>query len=128
MNPGTLVILNLLGGIALLLWGVRMVRTGVMRVWGEQLKYFIQHRLGSRLTAFAAGTFATLIVGSGTATALIVTNIAATGSLPRKTIAGAIELRGRLLAATSLAPGLPVAAFTVGSKLKSVSSLFSKKP
>ena len=82
MNPGTLVILNLLGGIALLLWGVRMVRTGVMRVWGERLKYFIEHRLGSRLTAFGAGTAATLIVGSGTATALIVTNIAATGSLP----------------------------------------------
>ncbi len=82
MNPGTLVILNLLGGIALLLWGVRMVRTGVMRVWGERLKYFIEHRLGSRLTAFGAGTVATLIVGSGTATALIVTNIAATGSLP----------------------------------------------
>jgi len=82
VNPGTLVILNLLGGIALLLWGVRMVRTGVMRVWGERLKYFIEHRLGSRLTAFGAGTAATLIVGSGTATALIVTNIAATGSLP----------------------------------------------
>ena len=82
MNPGTLVILNLLGGIALLLWGVRMVRTGVMRVWGEQLKYFIQHRLGSRFTAFGAGIAATLIVGSGTATSLIVTNIAATGSLP----------------------------------------------
>lgn len=82
MNPGTLVILNLLGGIALLLWGVRMVRTGVMRVWGEQLKYFIQHRLSSRVAAFGAGTFATLIVGSGTATSLIVTNIAATGSLP----------------------------------------------
>jgi phosphate:Na+ symporter len=82
MNPGTLVILNLLGGIALLLWGVRMVRTGVMRMWGERLKYFIEHRLGSRLTAFGAGTAATMIVGSGTATALIVTNIAATGSLP----------------------------------------------
>jgi hypothetical protein len=35
---------QLLGGIALLLWGVRMVRTGVMRAWGDRLKNFIEHR------------------------------------------------------------------------------------
>jgi phosphate:Na+ symporter len=82
MNPGTAVIVNLLGGVALLLWGVRMVRTGVMRTWGERLKFFIEHRLGSRWTAFLAGGLATIVVGSGTATSLIVTNIAATGALP----------------------------------------------
>ena len=68
MNPGTAVIVNLLGGVALLLWGVRMVRTGVMRAWGEKLRYFIEHRLGSRISAFAGGVAATLVVGSGTAT------------------------------------------------------------
>lgn len=82
MNQGTAVIVNLLGGVALLLWGVRMVRTGVMRTWGERLTFFIEHRLGSRISAFAAGVIATLIVGSGTATTLIVTNIAVTGALP----------------------------------------------
>ena len=82
MNPGTAVIVNLLGGVALLLWGVRMVRTGVMRAWGEKLKFFIEHRLGSRISAFLAGVAATLLIGSGTATALIVTNIATTSNLP----------------------------------------------
>ena len=82
MNPSTLVILNLLGGVALLLWGVRMVRTGILRVWEEQLKYFIEYRLGNRFSALAAGLAATLVLGSGTATALIVTNIASTGALP----------------------------------------------
>ncbi len=82
MNPSTLVILNLLGGVALLLWGVRMVRTGVLRVWEEQLKHFIEYRLGNRFTAYTAGFLATLLLGSGTATALIVTNIASAGSLP----------------------------------------------
>ncbi len=48
LNPGTLVIINLLGGVALLLWGVRMVRTGVMRAWGDRLKHFIEVRLGNR--------------------------------------------------------------------------------
>ena len=82
MNPSTLVILNLVGGVALLLWGVRMVRTGILRVWEEQLKYFIEYRLGNRFSALIAGLLATLVLGSGTATALIVTNIASTGTLP----------------------------------------------
>ncbi len=81
MNPGTTIIVNLLGGVALLLWGVRMVRTGVTRGWGEQLKLFLQHRLGSRISAFLAGAAATTVLGSGTATGLIVTNIAAAGGL-----------------------------------------------
>jgi phosphate:Na+ symporter len=68
--------------VALLLWGVRMVRTGVMRAWGDRLKYFIEHRLGSRLSAFLAGGMATAILGSGTATSLIVANIAVTGAIP----------------------------------------------
>jgi phosphate:Na+ symporter len=81
LNPGTLVIVNLLGGVALLLWGVRMVRTGVMRAWGDRLKSFIEHRLGSRLSAFVAGGIATAILGSGTAMTLIVAGIAASGAI-----------------------------------------------
>ncbi|NMD08147.1 MAG: Na/Pi cotransporter family protein [Phyllobacteriaceae bacterium] len=81
MNPGTTIIINLLGGVALLLWGVRMVRTGVTRGWGEQLRLFLEHRLNSRLSAFAAGAAATTVLGSGTATGLIVSNIAASGGL-----------------------------------------------
>lgn len=82
MNPGTTIIINLLGGVALLLWGVRMVRTGVTRGWGEQLRLFLEHRLNNRLSAFAAGVAATAVLGSGTATGLIVSNIAAAGGLP----------------------------------------------
>lgn len=81
MNPGTLVIVNLLGGVALLLWGVRMVRTGVLRAWGDRLKHFIEVRLSSRLSAFLAGASATAILGSGTATTLIVAGIAASGAI-----------------------------------------------
>ena len=81
MNPGTIVIVNLLGGVALLLWGVRMVRTGVMRAWGDTLKRFIEHRLDNRVSAFLAGGFATGILGSGTAMTLIVAGIAAAGAI-----------------------------------------------
>ena len=81
MNPGTAVIVNLLGGIALLLWGVRMVRTGVMRAWGDRLKNFIEHRVGNRVSAFTAGGVATAILGSGTAMTLIVAGLAASGAI-----------------------------------------------
>ena len=81
MNPGTLVIVNLLGGVALLLWGVRMVRTGVLRAWGDRLKRFIEQRLSNRVSAFIAGGAGTAILGSGTAMALIVAGLAASGSI-----------------------------------------------
>ena len=79
MTPGTMVIVNLLGGVALLLWGVRMVRTGVLRAWGEALKRFIENNLSNRTSAFASGAVATLMLQSGTATALIVTGLASSG-------------------------------------------------
>jgi phosphate:Na+ symporter len=81
LNPGTAVIVNLLGGIALLLWGVRMVRTGVMRAWGDRLKNFIEHRVGNRVSAALAGGVATAILGSGTAMTLIVAGLAASGAI-----------------------------------------------
>jgi phosphate:Na+ symporter len=81
LSPGTLVIINLLGSVALLLWGVRMVRTGIVRAWGEQLKRFIEARLRKRVRALLAGVAATSLLQSGTATALIVTGLAATGTL-----------------------------------------------
>jgi len=81
MTAGTTVIIELLGGVAMLLWGVRMVRTGIMRGWGDRLKQFIQHRLGNNISAFAAGGMATAALGSATAMALIVSGIAASGAI-----------------------------------------------
>ncbi len=79
MTPGTWVIINLLGGVALLLWGVRMVRTGIMRAWGDRLQRYIEASLSNRLSAFFAGIAATLFLQSSTATALIVTGLSAAG-------------------------------------------------
>jgi phosphate:Na+ symporter len=81
VNPGTLIIINLLGGVALLLWGVRMVRTGVMRAWGDRLERFISQHLENRFSAYFAGAFGTAILSSGTAMALIVAGIAASGAI-----------------------------------------------
>jgi phosphate:Na+ symporter len=54
MTAGTTVIIELLGGIAILLWGVRMVRTGIMRGWGDRLKQFIQQQAAWRRRLSAA--------------------------------------------------------------------------
>lgn len=81
MTAGTYVIIELLGGVAMLLWGVRMVRTGIMRGWGDRLKHFIQLRLANSASAFLAGGMATAALGSATAMALIVAGLAATGAI-----------------------------------------------
>ncbi len=110
MNPGTAVIVNLLGGIALLLWGVRMVRTGVMRAWGDRLRNFIEHRVGNRVSAFMAGGIATAILGSGTAMTLIVAGLASAGVLG--TALGLAVLLG-----ADVGSALVSAAFASGSNL-----------
>lgn len=81
MAPGTSMIVELLGGVALLLWGVRMVRTAVMRGWGERLGTFIEQRLSSRMTAFGGGVAVTALLGSSTAMALIVAGLAGNGAI-----------------------------------------------
>ncbi len=58
-----------------------MVRTGVMRAWGDRLRNFIEHHVGNRVSAFVAGAIATGILGSGTAMTLIVAGLAASGAI-----------------------------------------------
>ncbi|MGN6122486.1 MAG: hypothetical protein ACTHOJ_05970 [Sphingomonas oligoaromativorans] len=36
--------------MALLLWGVHMVQTGVQRAFGAQLRLFLAHQIGNRFT------------------------------------------------------------------------------
>ena len=72
-------ILNLAGAIALLLWGVRMVQTGVQRAFGPKLRRILASALSNRFKAFAAGLGATAILQSSTATGLMITGFAAGG-------------------------------------------------
>lgn len=65
-------LLNLLAAVALLLWGTHIVRTGVLRVFGENLRRVLQTSFSHRLSALCAGLTVTSMVQSGTATCLIV--------------------------------------------------------
>ncbi len=74
-----LTLLDLAGSVALLLWGVHMVQTGVQRAFGARLRTFLGTALRNRLTAFLAGMGITAILQSSTATGLMITGFAAGG-------------------------------------------------
>jgi phosphate:Na+ symporter len=76
---GTLVILDLMGGVALLLWGLHMVRSGIMRAFGSDLRHFLSKTLNNRFAAFAAGIGLTALLQSSTATGLMTASFAAKG-------------------------------------------------
>jgi phosphate:Na+ symporter len=76
---GSEFLLNLLGAGALLVWGLRMVRTGVLRAFGGDLRRGMGRSLQNRFAAFGAGLVITLLLQSSTATALIAASFASHG-------------------------------------------------
>ncbi|MEQ9487794.1 MAG: Na/Pi cotransporter family protein [Alphaproteobacteria bacterium] len=76
------ILVNLIGGIALLLWGIRMVRTGVTRAFGAPIRKALARSAGNRLSALAVGFGFTAVLQSSTATALITSSLAGRGYIP----------------------------------------------
>ncbi|MFY7782192.1 MAG: Na/Pi symporter, partial [Tagaea sp.] len=71
--------IHLAGGVALLLWGLRMVRTGAMRAFGGDLRRILSGALSNRMAAFACGLGVTAVLQSATATALMTASFASRG-------------------------------------------------
>ena len=72
-------LLDLAGAIALLLWGMHMVQTGVQRTFGPSLRAILGAALKTRVRAFLAGVGVTAILQSSTATGLMVAGFSASG-------------------------------------------------
>ncbi|MFM2275827.1 MAG: hypothetical protein RL211_1699 [Pseudomonadota bacterium] len=72
-------LLNLLAAIALLVWGTHLVRTGILRVFGANLRHILAKSVTNRLTAVMSGIGVTALVQSSTATALIVASFVGQG-------------------------------------------------
>ena len=72
-------LLNLLAAIALLVWGTHIVRTGMLRVFGENLRHVLARSVRNRFAAALAGLGVTSLVQSSTATCLIVASFVGTG-------------------------------------------------
>ena len=76
---GTELVISFLGAVALLLWGVRMVQTGITRAFGATLRHVLAQYVRSATRAFFAGLGLTGILQSSTATALLLASFTARG-------------------------------------------------
>ncbi|MES2265028.1 MAG: Na/Pi cotransporter family protein [Pseudomonadota bacterium] len=76
---GVKVLLDLVGGVALLLWGLHMVHSGIVRAFGSKIRRFLGMVLQNKYRAFAAGMGVTAVLQSSTATALMLSSFAASG-------------------------------------------------
>ncbi|MEX0924277.1 MAG: Na/Pi cotransporter family protein [Rhodovibrionaceae bacterium] len=65
------ILLNIIGGVALLLWAVRMIRTGIMRAYGARLRQALSGSAQNRLAAFGAGVGAAAALQSATGATLL---------------------------------------------------------
>jgi len=83
-------LLNLLASVALLVWGTHIVRTGVLRVFGSDLRRVLSRSVATRGSAFLAGMGVTGLVQSSSATALITSSFVSQNliALPRSTCRG----------------------------------------
>jgi phosphate:Na+ symporter len=86
---GSIVLLDLVGGVALLLWGLHMVQSGVMRAYGAELRRFLGRALRNRFRAFSFGLVVTALLQSSTATALMTASFTADGAV---TLAAALAI------------------------------------
>ncbi|HSU22433.1 Na/Pi cotransporter family protein [Comamonadaceae bacterium OTU4NAUVB1] len=72
-------LLDLLAAIALLVWGTHLVRTGVLRVFGANLRSLLARGMRNRLTAALSGIGVTALVQSSTATSLMTSSFVGQG-------------------------------------------------
>ncbi len=72
-------LLNLFAAIALLVWGTQLVRTGVLRVFGENLRKILARSTHNRFTAALSGIGVTALVQSSTATSLMTSSFVGQG-------------------------------------------------
>lgn len=107
-------LLNLLAGIALLVWGTYLVRSSVLRVYGAQLRRFLTQNASNRFVALACGLAVTGVLQSSTATALLTTSF--TGS-------GFIATHSALAIMLGADVGTALAALFLSRDLSAVSSL-----
>ncbi|HUL56682.1 MAG TPA: Na/Pi symporter, partial [Usitatibacter sp.] len=70
-------LLNLLSSVALLVWGTHIVRTGILRVFGADLRRILSRSAGNRVSAFLSGLGVTALVQSSNATSLIASSFVA---------------------------------------------------
>ncbi|MEO9340092.1 Na/Pi cotransporter family protein [Mesorhizobium sp. SB112] len=89
---GSVVLLNLAGAVALMLFATRMVRTGVERAYGDVLRHKLRSTMRNPFLAVILGTALAIAFQSSTAVTLLVGSFAGAGIVSG--IAGQLAVRG----------------------------------
>jgi phosphate:Na+ symporter len=76
---GSVVLLNLAGAVALLLFATRMVRTGVERAYGDVLRHRLRSVLRNPILAVGAGALLAICLQSATAVSILVGSFTGAG-------------------------------------------------
>jgi len=69
---GVMLLLNIAGGVALLLWGARMVRKGITRTFGADIRLAMGRVTKNRFRAFSMGVGISALLQSSTGAMLLV--------------------------------------------------------
>jgi phosphate:Na+ symporter len=75
------IIIQIAGAAALLIWAVRLVRTGVDRGFAAPMRIWLRHSAKNRLLAAGTGMGAAVLLQSATAVAVLVSNFVSKGGL-----------------------------------------------
>lgn len=132
-----LLLLNIAGGVALILFGVRFLRKGLDRLLGQRLGPLLQRFAGSRLRAFFAGIGVSVVAPSSTTMSVLAVQTVRDGHLPARRVLplmlGAdvgltvmvllIALRLDRFSSAFLAIGLLLFQFTRGRRSRGVGQL-----
>ncbi len=87
-----LFLFNLAGAVALLLWSVRLVRTGVERGYSVEMRRWLRRSSGSKVISIGSGIVASVLMQSSTAVAILTAGFVSAGTL--STVVGLSVLLG----------------------------------
>ena len=90
MTSADLVLFAILGGTALLLYGVRLVGEGLQRAAGARLRHLLSTLTGNRFKALLVGAGVTAMLQSSSATTVMLVGFASTGLLTLRQTIGVI--------------------------------------
>lgn len=73
---GQSILIHLLGSVALLIWATRMVKTGILRAFGEELRRTVASATRNPVRACCTGVIVATVLQSSTATGLLLVSFA----------------------------------------------------